>query len=240
MKIGKYNLTKAKIDALPKDERLFFIQILNFLNDLNCHQKLLLFSVKQKDSACEVQTESQHVMSNTVFLNLVGVIIEGWNLIDNATKKDSLKSYVSLKEKYLKNFEDHFGKNGGFRKIRNRFINHYDSQSIEEYYQNSVVGDFNIYFSDKFGFNFSTIHHLTITSIFHDLGFNPDKNGLQYCFHKVYGLIFESASSLQIFIVEYFIMVLNNYFDEELENIVNMELENLPKIDDVNVPFLFI
>ncbi len=240
MEIGKYNLKKAKIDTLPKDERLFFIQILNFLNDLNSFQKLLFLSTHYKDSDCGVQKEGQNVMSQSLFLNLVGVIIEGWNLIDKATKKESLKAYIPLKEKYLKNFEKHFGKNGGFREIRNRFINHYDSQSIEEYYKNSDISDFNLYFSDNFGFNFSTIHHLIFTSIFHDLGFNPEKKGLQACFDEVYKLILKSAKSLQTFIVEYFVIVLNTHFNEDLENIVHMELENLPEIDDVNVPFLFI
>jgi hypothetical protein len=239
MKVGKYNLTKEKIDQLPKEERLFFIQILNLLNDLNTFQKLLFASARQGGSGCKVQEEGQNVMSASISLALLGMIIEGWNLIDTATKQESLKEYGLLKEEYLKDFNKHFGKNGGLRKIRNKFINHYDAKSIEEYYQNSDILDFNLVFSDSFGFNFSTIRHMTFTSIFREMGFNPEENGLASCFNELYGLIFESTRSLQKFIIEYFKVVLENYFHDEFEKIEHVELNDLPEVKDINIPFLF-
>lgn len=51
-------MQKSKLNKLPESERLFFVQILNFLNDLNALQKLL-FLVRQK-GRCVGKSSSGH------------------------------------------------------------------------------------------------------------------------------------------------------------------------------------
>jgi len=210
VKVGKYNLQKTKLEQLHKEERLFFIQILNFLNDLNTFQNLLFLSRGQKDSSNEVETGGQEVMSFSIALKLIGVMCEGWILIVKATEQEALREYRSIKTGHLKDFEKQFGKNGRFTRVRNKFIYHYDPKDIEDYFRKAEIIGFNLYLSDPFGFSFSTIYHLTMLSIFRELGLDPEKEGPKICFDKTFDLILNSAKSFKPFIIEYVNVVLKN------------------------------
>ena len=44
-------------------------------------------------------------MSVSILLKLIGVIVEGWGLITEATKQESWKDCRDIKEEYLKDFK---------------------------------------------------------------------------------------------------------------------------------------
>ena len=52
-------------------------------------------------------------MSVSILLKLIGVMVEGWGLITEETKQESLKDCRNIKEEYLKDFIELFGKNRG-------------------------------------------------------------------------------------------------------------------------------
>ena len=60
-----------------------------------------------------MEKEGQNVMSVSILLKLIGVMVEGWGLITEATKQESLKECRDIKEEYLKDFIELFGKNRG-------------------------------------------------------------------------------------------------------------------------------
>ena len=60
-----------------------------------------------------MEKEGQNVMSVSILLKLIGVMVEGWGLITEATKQESLKDCRDIKEEYLKDFIELFGKNRG-------------------------------------------------------------------------------------------------------------------------------
>ena len=52
-------------------------------------------------------------MSVSILLKLIGVMVEGWGLITEATKQEYLNDCRDIKEEYLKDFEELFWKNRG-------------------------------------------------------------------------------------------------------------------------------
>ncbi len=141
MELTKIEISKAKLDAIPEGERIFFVQIGSFLNDINMLHKLILFTHKVMPT--DAEQKAQNSLSFFLLTMLAGKLREGWSIVEkkfvdtkiatdyekclNPTAKES---FARL-EKYFKN------RRTLVYTVRNKFASHYESKIIKKEIDNT-------------------------------------------------------------------------------------------------------
>jgi hypothetical protein len=139
MKLFKINIPKSKLDTIPEIEQVFFIQLMQFLNELNILQKCVIASSNKLEFLTnEIEKRGQISQAHIFIRILAGKLNEGWEMI----RKDFFKTKLSRKYENLLSqkgkeslselkvrFKD---KNNLVRLIRHKFAFHYDQEKIKE------------------------------------------------------------------------------------------------------------
>ena len=138
MKLSEINIPKSKLDTIPEIEQVFFIQLMQFLNELNILQKCTIVSSNGLASLTTIEKRSQISQAHFFIRILAGKLYEGWKMIGKNFLETQLSSeYENLlsqkgKESLLElkvYFKD---KNNLVRLIRDKFAFHYDKEKIKE------------------------------------------------------------------------------------------------------------
>jgi len=138
MKLFKINIPKSKLDTIPEIEQVFFIQLMQFLNELNILQKCVIVSNNELDSLNTIEKRGQISQAQFFIRTLAGKLNEGWKMInDNFVDTELSRKYENLlsqKDKEnLSELKVYFNdKNNLVRLIRNKFAFHYDKEKIKE------------------------------------------------------------------------------------------------------------
>ena len=138
MKVSKIQITKSDLLSMSEDERIFFIQSGDLLNDLNVFNKLLMFCMNRQIEDNKVMKTSRDVQIMCLIRILVGKLYEGWKLIDKWYYGSNVsRKYDGLLEKSAKDAVDeikkYFSKTNLISKIRNRLAFHYGPKRKEEW-----------------------------------------------------------------------------------------------------------
>jgi len=138
MKLLKINILKSKLDTTPEIERVFFIQLMHFLNELDILQKCVIVSSNKLKSLKTIEKRGQISQAHFFIRTLVGKLYEGWKMI----KEDFLNTQLSekyenlLSQKGKESLSELIGRfkdrNNIIRLIRNKFAFHYDKEKIKE------------------------------------------------------------------------------------------------------------
>ena len=138
MKLLKINIPKSKLDTIPEIEQVFFIQLMQFLNELNILQKCAIVSSNKLASLTTIEKRGQISQAHFFIRILAGKLYEGWKIIrKNFIKTQLSKKYENLlsqkgKESLLE-LKGYFNdRNNKVRLIRNKFAFHYDKEKIKE------------------------------------------------------------------------------------------------------------
>ena len=138
MKVSKINIPKSKLNTIPKIEQVFFIQLMQFLNELNILQKCTIVSSNELASLTTIEKRSQISQAHFFIRTLAGKLYEGWKMIGKNFLKTQLSSeYENLlsqkgKESLSELIVYFKVKNNLVRLIRNKFAFHYDKEKIKE------------------------------------------------------------------------------------------------------------
>jgi predicted CopG family antitoxin len=138
MKLHKINILKSKLDTIPEIEQVFFIQLMQFLNELNILQKCTIVSSNELASLTKIEKRSQISQAHFFIRTLAGKLYEGWKMIGKNFLKTQLSSEYEnlLSQKGKKSLSElivYFkDKNNLVRLIRNKFAFHYDKEKIKE------------------------------------------------------------------------------------------------------------
>ena len=214
MKIGKLKITKDKLNIIKEDERFFFLQILNILNDINCFQKLILYSLNEKDNL--VLQEAQNQITLSLYFVLNSKIKEGWELI----RKDFLNN-SGLSANFIPRFSEHgdlcfnnlkkyFGRKNLIFDIRNKIGSHYDTELLKEYYSEIRNDVFHLYVSETNGETFSTTSHMNWESLFNSVDSDHEK-----ALGKILDDTLQASRDIGGFIRNCIEIVQDKYFDDE-------------------------
>jgi len=135
MKLSKINIPKSKLDTLPEIEKVFFIQLMQFLNVL---QKCVIVSSNELGSLTTIEKRGQISQAHFFIRILAGKLYEGWKMI----RKDFLNTQLFkkcenlLSQKGKESLSELIGyfndRNNKVRLIRNKFAFHYDKEKIKE------------------------------------------------------------------------------------------------------------
>ena len=138
MKLFKINFSKSKLDTIPEIEQVFFIQLMQFLNELNVLQKCVIVSNNELDSLNTIEKRGQISQAQFFIRTLAGKLNEGWKMInDNFVETQLSREYENLLsqkgKESLSELRKYFNdENNLVRLIRNKFAFHYDKEKIKE------------------------------------------------------------------------------------------------------------
>jgi hypothetical protein len=138
MKLFKINISKSKLDAIPEIERVFFVQIMQFINEINILQKCIIISSNELNSLNIIEKRGQIFQAQFFIRTLAGKLSEGWKMINKNYLHTELsgeyEDLLSQKGKdSLSELKAYFNdQNNYIRLIRNKFAFHYDDEKIKE------------------------------------------------------------------------------------------------------------
>src|SRR5271170_6822051 len=176
--LAALTLTKAQLDHLPADERLFFFMAGHLLNDINILTKLLTVAINEVQFVnVEPPKRSAAIAQVLLLLKLTaGRLYEGHKMIgQNFSAKGLLSIYKSdMSAATSASFDEmnkYFGGISAIQRIRKKFAFHLDAKSISDAYA-SVPADFTSveYLSERYrGHNlFHTSETLTLIAMIGD------------------------------------------------------------------------
>jgi len=138
MKILKINIPKSKLDTIPEIEQVFFIQLMQLLNELNILQKCVIVSNNELESLTTIEKRGQISQAQFFIRTAAGKLYEGWKMISkNFVGTQLSREYENLLsqkgKESLSELKVYFSdENNLVRLIRNKFAFHYDRKKIRE------------------------------------------------------------------------------------------------------------
>src|SRR5262249_16641975 len=135
MRLIQVNFSKAQLDKLPKDDRIFFVQLAHFLDEIAILNKCLMFS-----GQTEAETEAQRsatAIQNLFFIRmLAGKVNEGWEMLEKSyfATKLSQKYYKCLPNEARESIDKlgrYFGRSNLIHRLRNEYAFHYKRENID-------------------------------------------------------------------------------------------------------------
>jgi hypothetical protein len=167
MKLFKIEIAKSKLSLVPESERVFFIQVGNFLNDLSVLQKLSYFSANKKTSDSIVRGAQN---SQALFLMKVqaGKLFEGWrmlqqNFFGTALSAEYEQELQDFERESLGRIKKYFSSENLISSIRNKFAFHYSSGDIKGLINGAPDSEvFEIFMADAHGNCFYSISHILV------------------------------------------------------------------------------
>lgn len=131
MKLFKIEIPKSKLSLMPENEKIFFIQVGNLLNDLSMLQKLMYFSANTK-TANNVVRAAQNSQALSLVRIQAGKLSEGWQMLQKdffGTKVSQVyeKEFTDVGKDNLEKLKRYFSKKNLISTIRNEYSFHYPS-----------------------------------------------------------------------------------------------------------------
>ena len=255
MDIGQVNLSiKNDLSKIQDEkERVFFVQMLIVLTDVNVFRKLLLYLMRFPEN--EIQTAANLQMSLNIMFSLAAKLFEGWKLIDvrkidSKTSKKAGKfsdnwfpkkysSQLSLKALNSLHFlEDHFKdpdpkkneKPSPIKLLRNKIANHYDTNKIKEYLKNNTLSEIELYLPQRAGEIFSTANYLYLKGILREIDSNESR-----AFSKILNDVIKTSENFGYLIREYLDIVLRN--DVKPKNLKTKKVREPRSLDNIHIRF---
>jgi hypothetical protein len=255
MDIGQVNLSIANDLSKIQDEeeRVFFVQMLIALTDVNVFQKLLLYSMRFPEN--EILKAANLQISLNIMFTLASKLFEGWKLIDvrKIDKKTNKKigkfsnnwfprkysSQLSLKALNSLHFlEDHFKdpdpkkneKASPIKTLRNKISSHYGTEEIKKYLRNNPLSEIELYLPHRAGEIFSTANYQYLKGFLRKIDSNEER-----AFRKVLDDIITTSENFGCLIMEYLDIVLRN--DVDPQNLKNKKVREPRSVDNIHLSF---
>jgi hypothetical protein len=243
--VFRISLTKADLDKIPHDERVFYLMAGQLSNDINILTKLLWFAFNQHMKTEEVVKEASLSQTLLVVKLLAGKLYEGHSLI---------RSLFSAKKLYQK-YKDHLNDAGRdslqkinkyfananniIKRIRNEFAFHFDVRELDGIYdQLPSNGELPEYWGTEYaGYNlFYGSEIITVIAMMKVTGESDQTKALQKIFAETTGVSVWFGQ----FVQNYSSLLLGIFLamtQEDVERAPRIAFTNEPEIDQVPLPF---
>jgi hypothetical protein len=137
MKLLRVDIPKSKLDTIPENEQVFFIQLTHFLNELNILQKCVIISSNGITSLNTAERKGQVSQAQFFIRTLAGKLNEGWEMLRKGFFSTQLsKKYEKVLsqagEDSLSELKRYFSGKNNVNLIRKSFAFHYDTGKIKE------------------------------------------------------------------------------------------------------------
>jgi hypothetical protein len=243
MKLTKINISKAELLSMPKNELDLFIQLMNFNNDVNILQKLMVISGNSREKASQNEIVGRSLSSQGLFFMRIqaGKLYEGWIMLkkhffNNKTfSMEYNNKGSSQSKKSLSKLKKSFGKDNLFKNIRNNYAFHYSKESSNNMVKQIINAPdleiFEIYFSEEYGnCYYSIAHDLLNTSILEDIGSDEQANAMDEYFQK----IISTTKYFLDFTQDCIRVISEKYLQWNYEEV---QIPEPPSLEDITLPF---
>jgi len=134
VEIRAIELTGRQLEALPSDERVFFVQMAHLVNTIMILQKWLIFCQLRAPSQ-KIESEAATTQQMLVTRLLSGVLYEGWRVVQDSYFKALLSKKYDAKltddgKKCLIILKKYFGHANSIQKVRNKCAFHFDKDIV--------------------------------------------------------------------------------------------------------------
>lgn len=241
MQIYDISISKEQFEAIPTDERLFFIQIGHLANELLTLNRLLLFA-----STTPTTTLLEERAKNSQGLLLIrlccGKLFEGWQMLQSDYFSPKLsKKYDGLLDakgkEGLDQIKKYFSTQNLIKDIRDNFAFHYSSDDLRTQGGKSDKTDtLNIYLGEAQGNSYYyfadvLVGRAMMTKV---IGVDP-----QQAMNTIYGDPMKAIQWFLDFIHSCMIILVEKHLGTRLEapTTNTIEIKNPKRIKDVQLPF---
>jgi len=137
MKLVKYEFTMEQMEPLLKEEKVFFVQLTHFLQEIMILQKCVVYAGCEIAAKTGIEQTAQRVQSLFFIRELAGKLLGGWRMLNISyfgqklsQRYDSLLSRDGRKK--LGNLKKYFNGDNLVYTIRNKYTFHYEREKIEK------------------------------------------------------------------------------------------------------------
>jgi len=237
MKLIKAEFSKKHLDQLPKEEKVFFVQLTHLLDELSILSKCVIFVSNAIEGKQGVEKTAQRMQALFFIRILAGKIYEGWQMF----RASYFSSQLSQKyDKLLSNsasesigkLKRYFDRSNLIYEIRNKYAFHYDRENVENQL-NCITQDetLSILISEHQGNNLFAFSDTIInSSILNSINPNDQQKAMDTFVEEV---ILKACKWFQNFGYEFVEFIIKN-FEFNCEEI---EFEVVPTIEDVKIPY---
>lgn len=140
VKVSKIRITKSDLLSMCENERVFFIQSGDLLNDLNVFSKLLMFCMNRQRADNGVMKTARDIQTACLIRILAGKLCEGSKLIKKRYNDAGLyRKYDGLLEqsakRALEEIKTYFSGKDLISAIRNNLAFHYVSRKRNQWHK---------------------------------------------------------------------------------------------------------
>ena len=239
MKLFKIEISKEKLLSIPKEERLFFIQLTNVANELFILQKLTLFSARSEESD-ELIRRAQNSQALFLIRLTAGILWEGWRLLEThffgSKLSEKYSKYLSddgnNKLEYIKKY---FSNINLIKTIRDEYAFHRSNESSDR--MNEVIEQtddsevFSLYFSEHHG---NCFYDMSDTLLNHSLFSIIKLKNTEEPMRELLIDIKDVLHNFLCFVGECVLVFGKNHLSLES---YEMEIPNQPTIDQITIPY---
>lgn len=243
MKLYKINLSKAELLSIPEKDLEFFIQLMNFFNEANILQKLMVISGNSREEASQNEIVARSLSSQGLFFMRIqaGKLYEGWNMLgthffNNKTfSQEYNKKGSSQSKKSLSKLKESFSRGNLLKNIRNIYAFHYSKESsnnmVKQIVNASDLEIFELYFSEEYGNCFFSITHDLLNSSILE---NIEPNNWSKAMNDFFQEILDTTKYFLDFLQDCIRVIFEKYLKKNYEVI---EMPEPLSINDIKLPF---
>jgi len=235
-------LTKAHLDQIPHDERIFYLMSSQLANDLNALAKLLIFAsngvggdeiqrhVATTQAMLFVKVMAGRLQEGKVMLNKAFAAKRLWKKYKNDLSQDARTNYEAINE--------YFGRANLIEKIRNKFAFHSDVKVVQDTYEKAPS---NAPFVDYLAVRYvgHSLYYgaeaLTLNAMLKATGEHDSRVGLLKLIHEPA----QVATWFDNFIRNFNVLMLSRYVGLSQDDLEarKVNITDGPVIDVVTLPF---
>ena len=237
-------LTKAQLDQIPVDERLFYFMAGQLHNDINILVKLLSAAINElKLVDKEPPKRSAAIAQVLLLLKLTaGRLYEGHKMIgETFSAKGFLNRYkVEMSSSTFESFvtmNKYFGRKSTIQRIRTKFAFHLDAKSIATAYANTPPEFASVEYLSKRYTGHNLFHTSETLSLIAIVGDGPEN--WQDTLDQIVGEITNTCVTVGTFLMGFVGIIFRKHLGLTLEHMEAsaITITDDPSIDDVRLPF---
>jgi hypothetical protein len=238
MELHPVTFSKALLDSIPKDERMFHVMAGQLANDLNILTKLMHMAMNPV-AGHEVLTRANTTVAMLVIKLLAGRLNEGWELIkcqfpplynryEGDLSDDAKQQYTNLKK--------YFSKKNLINAIRKQLAFHQDPKAVKSGYD-AITNDetFVDYYSQFRGhclyYSSEVIAFLAMTKLVNDA------DDCRAAIGQIVDETTRISKWIGDFILEFMRVFMVRYIAGSIGSIEGITIDDGPPLDTITIPF---
>lgn len=233
-------VTKEKLDGMPEDVRVFFVQAGLLHNELMWLQKFLLASLP-RETANEIETGLQTYQALMFTRLLAGKLREGWELLNRSYFNAKLSKQYEQRlpaegREALAALKKYFDRKPLIHEVRNNFAFHYSREKIRSTLADLDEPSLKFYLSEHYGNTFYQFSETVVNIAMLD---GIQKGDYNAAIKQLMDQVVAVSRDFQSFCNSWIGLVLLEYFPEitSVDKLEKVTLSDLPKIEDIGLSY---